>query len=115
MDVLVWLRDRISFRRIIILAGILLLTAAFAQAFSLDVAFMFAGDAMVYFELFAFVSMVVLRGHIRLVLEVSRQRLRQVRRRGAIKFRRGFRRQRLTRALRAFLPPKSDEEGIAFA
>jgi hypothetical protein len=109
-NLLLWLKDRISFRRIIILAGVLLLAAAFSQVFSLDMAFMFAGDTMAYFELFAAVGMIAFRGHARLVLEVSRHRIRESWRSAAIHFRRGQVRETLTRACRALLPPKADDE-----
>lgn len=109
-DLLLWLKDRISFRKIIILAGILLLAAAFSQVFSLDMAFMFAGDTMAYFEVFAAIGMIAFRGHARLVLEVSRHRIREGWRNAAMRFRRGRVRETLTRACRALLPPRADDE-----
>jgi hypothetical protein len=109
-NLLLWFRERISFRKIVILAGILLLTAAFSQVFSLDMAFMFAGDTMAYYELFAAVGMIAFRGHVRLVLEVSKHRIQQSWRSAAMHFRRGRIRETLTRACRALLPPKADDE-----
>jgi hypothetical protein len=110
-----WLKDRISFRKIVILAGVLLLAAAFSQVMSLDLAFMFAGDTMAYYELFAAVGMIVFRGHVRLVLEVSRHRIREGWRKAGMCLRRGQVRETLTRACRALLPPKADDEDGAAA
>jgi hypothetical protein len=114
-NLLRWALAHINFRKIILFAGILLATTAFTQFFTVDVAFMFAGDVMVYCELFAIVSMITLRGHARPLLDAARHKLRQARRRVVIPLHRGFSRQRVTRALRALIPSKTDDDGLIFA
>jgi len=110
-DLTNWLRkqwERLTFRKIAVLVGIFLLAAVIAQVFSLDVAFLFAGDLMAYFELFAIVGMIAVRGHVRLLLQLSKDWLRRTTAR--LPHRRGQVREILTRAARALLPPKSDDE-----
>ncbi len=116
-DLTSWLRKQwegITFRKIVLLIGIFLLAAMMAQMFSLDVAFLFAGDVMAYFELFAIVTVIAARGHVRLLLQISKDWLRRAAER--LPHRRGRVREILTRAARALLPPKSDDEdGLAGA
>jgi len=57
----------------VLLVGIFLLAAMMTQMFSLDVAFLFAGDMMAYFELFAIVTMIAARGQVQLLLRVSKE------------------------------------------
>ena len=79
-DLTHWLRKQwqgINFRKIVLLVGVFLLTAMIAQMFSLDVAFLFAGDMMAYFELFAIVTMIAARGHVRLLIQISKDWLRR--------------------------------------
>jgi len=108
-DLTNWLRKQwegISFRKVVVLVGIFLIAGGLAQMFSLDVAFLFAGDLMAYFELFAIVGMIAARSHIQLLVRASKDWLRRV----SLPPRRGRVRQILTRAARALLPPKSDDE-----
>ena len=104
-----WLRRQwqgLTFRKIAVLVGIFLLAGGLAQMFSLDLAFLMAGDLMAYFELFALVSMIAARSHIHLLVRAAKDWLRRV----CLPPRRGRVRQMLTRAARALLPPKSDDE-----
>ena len=68
---------RLTFRKVVLLVGVFLLAAMMAQMFSLDVAFLLAGDMMAYFELFAIVTMIAARGHVRLLLQISKDWLRR--------------------------------------
>jgi hypothetical protein len=108
-DLTDWLRKQwegLSFRKIVVLVGIFLLAAGLAQMFSLDLAFLMAGDLMAYFELFAIVSMIAARSQLQLLVRASKDWLRRVR----PPLRRGRLREILTRAARALLPPRSDDE-----
>jgi hypothetical protein len=107
-----WLK-RLTFRRIVWFAGILLVTMAFAQFFTIDVAFMFAGDAMIYFEVFALVGLIAVRGHLRVALDLARQRLAMLRQHIPPRLNRF--RETTRRACRRLLPPKDDEGEPAFA
>ena len=116
-DLTSWLRKQwegITFRKIVLLIGIILLAAMMAQMFSLDLAFLFAGDLMAYFELFAIVTMIAVRGHVRLSLRIAIDWLKRAT--VHLPLRRGTVRAIFTRAARALLPPKSDDEdGLAGA
>ena len=104
-----WLRKKwegLTFRKIMLVVGIFLLAGGLAQMFSLDLAFLMAGDLMAYFELFALVSMIAARSHIQLLVRVSKDWLRRV----CLPLRRGRVREIFTRAARALLPPRSDDE-----
>ena len=106
-----WLRKKwegLSFRKIMLVVGIFLLAGGLAQMFSLDLAFLMAGDLMAYFELFALVSMIAARSHIQLLVRVSKDWLRRAA--ACLPLRRGRVRELLTRAARTLLPPKSDDE-----
>ena len=114
-DLTRWLRKQwegITFRKVVLLVGIFLLAAMMAQMFSLDVAFLFAGDMMAYFELFAIVTMIAVRGQVQLLLRVSKDWMRRAM--VHLPLRRGQVREILTRAARALLPSKNDDEdGLA--
>jgi hypothetical protein len=55
----------ITWRRVVFVAVLLVAAYAFAQAFSLDLAFLMAGDVAFYCEIAGAVMFVVVRGHIR--------------------------------------------------
>ena len=106
-----WLRKKwegLSFRKIAVLVGIFLLAGGLAQMFSLDLAFLMAGDLMAYFELFALVSMIAARSHIQLLVRVSKDGLRRAA--ACLPLRRGRMREIFTHAARALLPPRDDDE-----
>ncbi|GAB2537490.1 hypothetical protein [Rhodanobacter koreensis] len=64
---------QLTFRRVVLFAGLLILTIAFAQIASIDFAFVFAGDMMFYFEIASAVVIVATRGHVRRAMNVAAQ------------------------------------------
>jgi hypothetical protein len=110
-DLTSWLRkqwEAITFRKVVLLVGIFLLAAMMAQMFSLDLAFLFAGDLVAYFELFAIVTLITARGHVRLLLRISKNWLKRATVRPPL--RQGCTREIFTRAARTILPARSDDE-----
>lgn len=69
--------DKLTFRRIIIFVGILIIAMAAAQLLTADVAFVFAGDAMFYFEIATAVYLVAARGHARHAVRVLARAFRR--------------------------------------
>jgi hypothetical protein len=59
------MRGKITWRKVVFVAALLVAAIAFAQVFSLDVAFFMAGDVAFYCEIAAAVMLVVVKGHIR--------------------------------------------------
>src|SRR5271170_2718498 len=70
--------DQLTFRRVIFTAGLLVLTIGFAQAFAADLAFIFAADAMTYFEIATAVMLVAAIGRARVMLRFAGQHARRM-------------------------------------
>jgi hypothetical protein len=102
-----------TFRRIVWFAGVLLLAMLFTQVVSLDLALIFAGDAMLYFEVFTVVTLIAVRGHLRVAFEMARQRTAAWRRH--VPARLNYFRETARRACRRLLPPKDEDGEPAFA
>ena len=105
---------QITFRRIVFLAALLVAAAALAQLVTADVAIYMAGDIAFYCEIVSAVMLIVVRGHIRHVFQLSKTLLNRVMRRAAIGWRRTARawRQHSARK-RALGDAGSDDDGIA--
>ena len=69
--------DRLTFRRIVLFAGLVVLAIAFAQVFTADVAIIFAGDMMLYFDIAAAVMLIVAREQLRHMLPVVADSMRK--------------------------------------
>jgi hypothetical protein len=69
--------DRLTFRRIVFYVGILIIAMAATQLLSIDLAIIFAGDAMFYFEIASAVYLVAARGHVRQALQIAARVIRQ--------------------------------------
>lgn len=85
---------RLTFRRIVLFVGLLILTIAFAQIASVDFAFVFAGDMMFYLEVASAVVIVATRGLLRQAANVAAQAVRNGLRRWAATLPRPGRRER---------------------
>jgi hypothetical protein len=70
--------ERLTIKRIILVAGLLVLIFGFAQIFSIDLAFAFAADTIAYFDIASAVLLVVAQGHIRHALKAIRQTAQKV-------------------------------------
>ncbi len=69
---------------------------------------------MAWFEVFAAVTMIAVRGHARITFETACRHMRSLMARMRPRYRRM--RQIVTRAARALLPPRAnDEDGLVFA
>jgi len=69
--------NRLTFRRIVLFAGLLVLAIGFAQLFTADIAIMFAGDMMLYFDIASAVMFIVARNHLRQILPVVADAIRK--------------------------------------
>ena len=71
--------ERLTFKRVVYLAALTLAIIAFAQIVSIDLAFMWAGDAVFYLELASAVMFFTIRGHagqsFRLIIQKMRAAL----------------------------------------
>jgi hypothetical protein len=113
------LLDRLTIRRIVIFVGILIIAFAAAQLLSIDFALMFAGDAMLYFEIASAVYLVAARGHVQHALQRAARLVRQIVRNLPNAFSRlGNRQRRNTNALDRKRPSDgpqhSDDEPAAW-
>jgi len=70
--------DRLTFRRIILFAGLVVLAIAFAQVFTADIAIIFAGDMMLYFDIASAVMLIVAREHLQRLLPVVADSMRKI-------------------------------------
>jgi hypothetical protein len=70
--------DRLTFRRVVLFVGLMVLAAAFAQVFTADVAIVFAGDMMLYFEVATAVMLIVARERLQMMLPVVAAAIRKV-------------------------------------
>jgi hypothetical protein len=111
--------DRLTFRRIVIFAGILIIAFAAAQIFSFDLAIMFAGDSMAYFEVASAIYFIAARGHAKQALHTAVRVVRQaIQNLSNITSRFGTRQRRNANALRckggADSPKRSEDEPAAW-
>jgi hypothetical protein len=107
--------DQLTFRRIIIFVGILIIAMAAAQLLTADVAFVFAGDAMFYFEIATAVYLVAARGHARHAVHLLGRAIRQAIQNFAnMMWRPGTRQRRNANSIKrnpgATSPKQSDDE-----
>lgn len=82
------LSAKISWRKVVFVAALLVATIAFAQFLSLDLAFFMAGDVAFYCEITAAVMLIVVRGHIRHSVQSAKLALMRALRRTRIWYRR---------------------------
>jgi hypothetical protein len=111
--------ERLTIRRIVIFVGILIIAFAAVQLLTIDVAVMFAGDAMFYFEIASAVYLVAVRGHVRHALQIVARLVRQaVQNLPNVFSRLGIRQRRNTNALDRKRdvdgPKRSDDEPAAW-
>jgi hypothetical protein len=111
--------DQLTIRRIVIFVGMVILTFAAAQLLTIDLALVFAGDAIFYFEIATAVYLVAARGHVRQALQMTARWVRQATRNLPSVFSRlGSRQRRNTNALDrkrdADGPAHSDDEPAAW-
>jgi len=85
---------KITWQKVVLGAVLLVAAYAFAQAFSLDLAFVMAGDVAFYCEIAAAVMFVVVRGHIRQSIHTAKLGLTDAMRRARIWYRRSTRARR---------------------
>jgi len=109
--------ERLTFRRTIYLAVLTLLIVAFAQGFSIDLAFLWAGDTAFYFEVASAVMFFAVRGHAGQMARVVEQKTQKAAWRMNARFKRylGTVRQcrnanAMRRKNRASRPKCSDDE-----
>jgi hypothetical protein len=72
------LLDRLTFRRIVLFAGLIVLATAFAYVFTADVAIIFAGDMMLYFDIASAVMLIVARERLQHLLPVVADSIRKI-------------------------------------
>jgi hypothetical protein len=109
----------LTIRRIVIFVGIVIITFAAAQLLTIDLALVFAGDAIFYFEIATVVYFVAARGHVRHAVQMTARLVRQAARNLPGVFSRlGSRQRRNTNALDrkkdASSPAHSDDEPAAW-
>lgn len=78
------LTERITWRKVVFVAALLIAAITFAQVFTLDLALLFAGDMAIYCELAAAVTFIVARGHIRQSVHAAKLALTHTMRRARI-------------------------------
>ena len=111
--------NRLTIRRIVIFVGVLLIAAAAAQLLTADLAIVFAGDAMFYFEIATAVYLVAARGHALRGLQIASRVIRQALQNLTNMFSRfGGRQRRNANAVRRKVgtdsPKRSDDEPAAW-
>ena len=68
--------SRLTLRRVLEFFAIVILALAFAQTFPIDLAFLFAGDALMYLELIVLVRLAAGREHLVQALRIAAQLVR---------------------------------------
>src|SRR5580704_9155081 len=68
--------ERLTFKRIAYLAALILAIIAFAQIVSIDLAFLWAGDTALYFEIASAVMFFAVRARAQQALHVMERRIR---------------------------------------
>ena len=114
--------ERLTFKRVVYLAGLTLAIIAFAQIVSIDLAFLWAGDIALYLEIASAVMVLVVKDHARQTAHMMGQKIRAAAEGAAGIFRRygGIVRQRrnanaLRRRRGSKGPKHSDEEPAVWA
>ena len=69
--------DRLTLRRVVLFAGLVVFAMAFASVFTADVAIIFAGDMMLYFDIATAVMLIVARRHLQHALPVVADAIRK--------------------------------------
>jgi hypothetical protein len=111
---------RLTFRRIVLFAGLAVLTIAFAQVFTADIAIIFAGDMMLYFDIASMVMFIVARQRLRQILPVVADAIQKIFQNGLNVLRRlGSRQHRNANATKRKLgadgSKQSDDEPAAWS
>jgi hypothetical protein len=78
------LHGKITWQKVVFVAALLVAAVALAQMFSLDLAFLMAGDIAFYCEIAGAVMFVVVRGHIRQSVRTTKLALTDAMRRARI-------------------------------
>lgn len=105
---------QITFRRVIFVAALLVAAVALAQFLTLDAAFFLAGDIAFYCEIFAAVMLIVVRGHVRHIVQASKIALGRATRRAMGWCRRSIGARRRRGAAKPVVRDAgSDDDGIA--
>ena len=86
---------------------------ALGQFLTIDLALFMAGDIAFYFEIASVVMLIVVRGHIRHHVQMTKLALRQMMRRGAIYYRRGIGTRRRRGMRKPFSGGSDDSEDSA--
>jgi hypothetical protein len=109
--------ERMTFKRVIYLAALTLVIIALVQVVTVDVAFMWAGDTVFYFEVASAVMFFAFRVHARQMVRVIGHKMRATARRltaGLKRYSRTVRQWRNANAMRrrngASHPKRSDDE-----
>jgi hypothetical protein len=82
--------DRLTFKRVVYLAALMLAFYAFAQIVSFDLAFVWAGDTAFYFEIASAVMLFAARGYARQTAHMITQKIRAAARSAADSLMRTF-------------------------
>ena len=111
--------ERLTFKRVVYLAALTLAIIAFAQIVSIDIAFVWAGNATFYLEIASAVIFFTIRGHARQSFRLIIQKIRQAALHAFSVMRRyGVRQRRNANALRRKREElggnRLDDEGAAF-
>lgn len=73
--------DRLTLKRVAMIAGLLVLVYGFGQVFALEIAVVFAADAMVYFDVLTAVMLISAKRRIRDVVSLQVHRIKELRQR----------------------------------
>jgi len=104
--------DGLTRRRVLHILGFILLLIFFQQVVMFDLTFLFGLDLGLLMEVASAVFVLTARNQARTLVDISWRSLKAV----AQIVRRGRVRETVTRACRALLPPKNDDEdGLVFA
>jgi hypothetical protein len=101
------LPEKITWRKVVFVAALLVAAIAIAQAFSLDLAFLMAGDIAFYCEIAAAVMFVAARGYVRQSVHTAKLALSHAMRRARI----WCRRYTSARRRRDIKGPTAGDEG----
>jgi hypothetical protein len=67
-----------TLKRAICLVALILLIIVFAQGFSIDLAFVWAGDTVLYFEVISAVIFFAARGHVKQIIRMAGRAIRNI-------------------------------------
>lgn len=106
----------LTFKRVAMIAGLLVFVYGFGQIFAIDIAIVFATDAMIYFDVLTAVTVISARQHVRrslhakiLILKELKQKLKSGVRLFCSNV--GRRRRRVGRVLAKFIGKSKDSDG----